>query len=122
MKSSQSVFTPCPYRAAFDAADGAMTSRAYAQSLIPTMRSWSKLSLKTALDQRPVDEAMAIIDDFYQAYEDEVASNPEGHAMDYVHLVIDVEKIQKLSANDRSMILTQIQDLQFVQVLTPGHP
>ena len=92
LKSSQSVFTPCPYRAAFDAADGAMTSRAYAQSLIPTMRSWSETVFKTALDQRPVDEAMAIIDDFYQAYEDEVASNPEGHAMDYVHLVIDVEK------------------------------
>lgn len=92
LKSSQSVLTPCPYRAAFDAADGAMTSRAYAQSLIPTMRSWSETVFKTALDQRPVDEAMAIIDDFYQAYEDEVASNPEGHAMDYVHLVIDVEK------------------------------
>ena len=92
LKSSQSVFTPCPYRAAFDAADGAMTSRAYAQSLIPTMRSWSETVFKTALDQRPMDEAMSIIDDFYQAYEDEVASNPEGHAMDYVHLVIDVEK------------------------------
>ncbi|MCE2517440.1 MAG: SAM-dependent methyltransferase [Alphaproteobacteria bacterium] len=96
LKSSKSVLTPCPYRAAYDAslgaAEGGMSARDFAKTLIPTMRSWSETVFTTALDQRPKDEAMAIVDEFYQAYEDEVAANPDGHAMDYVHLVIDVEK------------------------------
>ena len=37
------------------------------------------------------DEAAAIVDRFYQAYEDEVAAAPDGHAMDYIHLVLDIE-------------------------------
>lgn len=92
LKSSHSISTPCPYRAAYDAAGDAMTARDYAQSLIPTLRSWSETVFTTALDQRPREEAMAIVDDFYQAYEDDVANNPDGQAMDYVHLVIDVQK------------------------------
>ncbi len=91
--SSHSVMTRCPYKAAFDAADGAMSAKDFAASLIPTMRSWSETVFKTALEGRPSDEAMAIVDQFYQAYEDEVASNPDGHAMDYVHLVVDIEKV-----------------------------
>ena len=100
LKSSKSILTPCPYRAAYDlsqetgagGANGAMTAAEFAQTLIPTMRSWSETVFTTALDQRPKDEAMEIVNAFYQAYEDEVAANPDGHAMDYVHLVIDVEK------------------------------
>jgi len=92
VKSATSILTPCPYRKAFDDAGGAMSSRDYALSLIPTLRSWSETVFTTALDQRPPEEAMAIVDAFYQAYEDEVAANPEGHAMDYVHLVLDIEK------------------------------
>ena len=92
LKSSKSVLTRCPYRAAFIEADGKMSAAEFAKNLIPTMRSWSETVFTTALDQRPADEAMAIVDGFYQAYEDEVAANPDGHAMDYVHLVIDVEK------------------------------
>ena len=92
LKSSHSILTPCPYRARYDASNSAMSPRDYAKSLIPTMRSWSETVFTTALDQRPKDEAMAIVDDFYQAYEDDVANNPDGQAMDYVHLVIDVEK------------------------------
>lgn len=92
LKSSKSVLTPCPYRGAYEASDGKMSSAEFAKTLIPTMRSWSETVFKTALDQRPQDEAMAIVDEFYQAYEDEVAANPDGHAMDYVHLVVDIEK------------------------------
>lgn len=92
--SAHSVMTPCPYRAAFDDAKGAMTPVEFAANLIPTLRSWSETVFKTALDARPPDEAMAIVDRFYQAYEDEVATAPEGHAMDYIHLVVEVEKIE----------------------------
>ena len=69
-----------------------MSSQEYAASLIPTLRSWSETVFTTALDQRPPQEAMEIVDAFYGAYEDEVAANPDGHAMDYVHLVLDIEK------------------------------
>jgi len=92
VRSSHSVMTPCPYRTAFDQSNGAMSAAEYAKTLIPTMRSWSETVFTTALDQRAPDEAMAIVDAFYQAYEDDVAANPDGHAMDYVHLVLDIEK------------------------------
>ena len=69
-----------------------MSNREYAESLIPTMRSWSETVFKTALTGRESSEIDVIIDEFYQAYSDEVAANPEGHAMDYVHIVLDIEK------------------------------
>lgn len=90
--SSKSMLTPCPYRQAYDAAEGSMSAREYAVSLIPTMRSWSETVFTTALDQRAPEEAMSIVDTFYKAYEDEVAADPAGHAMDYVHIVLDIEK------------------------------
>ena len=90
--SAKSVLTRCPYRAAFDAAEGKMSSQEFAANLIPTLRSWSETVFTTALEGRPQDEVMAIVDRFYQAYEDEVAANPDGHAMDYVHLVVECEK------------------------------
>ena len=92
LKSCHSKLTKCPYEAAFLAADGAMSNQDYADSLIPTMRSWSETVFRTALDQRPAAEADRIIDSFYNAYRDEVAADPAGHAMDYVHIVLDIEK------------------------------
>ena len=29
---------------------------------------------------------------FYKSYEDEIAKNPEGHAMDYIHIIMEIEK------------------------------
>ena len=92
LKSYHSKLTKCPYEAAFLAADGKMSNQDYADSLIPTMRSWSETVFRTALDQRPAAEADQIIDNFYNAYRDEVADDPAGHAMDYVHIVLDIEK------------------------------
>ena len=92
LKSYHSKLTKCPYEAAFLAADGKMSNQDYADSLIPTMRSWSETVFRTALDQRPAAEADQIIDNFYNAYRDEVANDPAGHAMDYVHIVLDIEK------------------------------
>ena len=83
----------CPYRAAYEAAGGAMSSREFAISYIPTLRSWSETVFATALDPaRPADERAAIVDDFYQRYEDRVADSPDGHAMDYVHCYLAIEK------------------------------
>ena len=92
VRHAASMLTPCPYRQAFEKSNGAMSAAEFARSYVPTLRSWSETVFSTALDQRPADEAAAIVDRFYQVYEDEVAAAPDGHAMDYIHLVLDIEK------------------------------
>ena len=39
-----------------------------------------------------IENSDAIVDNFYKSYQEEIASNPEGHAMDYIHVVMDIEK------------------------------
>ena len=92
--SVETRLTPCPYNAAFQNAAGQMTSADYAASLIPTMRSWSETVFKTALEGRSEDECQDIVDAFYNAYEQQVAANPDGHAMDYVHILMAIEKVK----------------------------
>ena len=92
VRHASSMLTPCPYRQAYEDSNGAMSAADFARSYVPTLRSWSETVFSTALDQRPADEAAAIVDRFYQAYEDEVAAAPDGHAMDYIHLILDIEK------------------------------
>lgn len=87
-----STYTRCPYEAKFAESGGTMAPADFAKSLIPTMRSWSETVYLTALDQRPPAEAQALVDEFYQRYEDFVAAAPEGHAMDYIHIVVVMEK------------------------------
>lgn len=92
--SAHTGLVGCPYRAAFDAANGAMSARDFAISYIPTLRSWSETVFLNALDTSRGDEERAkLIDKFYQRYEDRVAADPDGHAMDYVHCYIAIEKM-----------------------------
>ncbi len=91
--SMHTGLTPCPYRAAFDAAPE-MGTRAFAKSYIPTLRSWSETVFLNALSTaRPAEERTAIVDAFYQSYEDLVADQPDGHAMDYIHCYLAIEKV-----------------------------
>jgi hypothetical protein len=92
LKSARTQLTKCPYQMAFVEAAGAMSAEQFAASLIPTMRSWSETVFLSALSSRPPAEAQAIVDEFYQSYESEVASNPDGHAMDYIHAIMVIEK------------------------------
>lgn len=81
----------CPYRAAFET--GGMSASAFAASYIPTLRSWSETVFLNALDPSRSDaDRAAIVDAFYKRYEDMVAQDPDGHAMDYVHSYIAIEK------------------------------
>ncbi|MHC8597248.1 class I SAM-dependent methyltransferase [Arenicellales bacterium IMCC55707] len=83
----------CPYRRAFDEAKGSMSNREFAVSYIPTLRSWSEAVFINGLSgERPQEEKDQIVDQFYQRYEDRVADNPDGHAMDYVHCYLSMEK------------------------------
>ena len=69
-----------------------MTNLEYAKSLIPTTRSWSETVFKTALNRRKSEEAEELVDSFYKKYLDQVTENPEGHSMDYIHIIMEIEK------------------------------
>ena len=91
--SAKTGVVGCPYRKAFDEAGSAMSAREFAKSYVPTLRSWSEAVFLSGLDDaRPADERHQIVDTFYQRYEDRVASDPSGHAMDYVHCYLAVKK------------------------------
>ena len=92
LNSCSTMLTPCPYWQEFERNRKTMTSLEYAKKLIPTTRSWSETVFKTALEGRDPSEIDHIVDKFYKSYEAEVAANPEGHAMDYVHVVMEIEK------------------------------
>jgi hypothetical protein len=85
------IVTPCPYAADFrDHRDAAAFAKAY----VPTLRSWSETVFAGALDPaRPADMRAAIINDFYDAYQAEVALAPDGHRMDYVHCLMEIAKV-----------------------------
>ena len=34
-----------------------------------------------------------IVDQFYNSYQEEITSDPKGHAMDYIHIIMDIEKV-----------------------------
>ena len=57
------------------------------------MRSWSETVFKTALSKRNDEEIKKIVNKFYVSYKNEIAKDPEGHAMDYIHIIMDIEKI-----------------------------
>lgn len=91
--SAKTGVVGCPYRRAFDEAGGAMSAREFAVNYIPTLRSWSEAVFLNGLSaERSPDEKAKIVDAFYQRYEDRVAENPDGHAMDYVHCYLAIEK------------------------------
>jgi len=91
--SARTGLVRCPYRAAFEEAGGAMSAAEFAASYVPTLRSWSETVFATALDPaRPAEESAGLVDMFYRRYEDLVAESPEGHAMDYIHCYLEIEK------------------------------
>ena len=72
-----------------------MSPRAFAESYVPTLRSWSETVFANALDPaRPDAERAGIVDLFYHRYEDAVAAAPAQHAMDYVHCYLAMEKVR----------------------------
>ncbi|MCH9673312.1 MAG: class I SAM-dependent methyltransferase [Gammaproteobacteria bacterium] len=65
----------------------------FAKEYIPTLRSWSEATFVGGLSkERPPEGIAEIIDEFYGRYEARVAQAPAGHAMDYVHCYLIVEK------------------------------
>jgi len=81
----------CPFEEDFT--ENHKTAAQFAESYIPTLRSWSEPTFASGLDvNRSSEECIEIIDAFYRSYQDMVAANPEGHAMDYVHVYLVARK------------------------------
>ncbi|MFL2543141.1 MAG: SAM-dependent methyltransferase [Alphaproteobacteria bacterium] len=93
LKSCETMITDCPYKIHYLKNKDTMSSAEYARTLIPTMRSWSETVFKNALIDRSENEINEIVNKFYDLYIEEVSNDPEGHAMDYVHVIMDIEKI-----------------------------
>jgi hypothetical protein len=80
----------CPYAADFKIHGDAAR---FAHEYIPTLRSWSEATFANGLSPaRPFEERLSIINRFYNSYEALVREAPEGHAMDYVHCYLIVQK------------------------------
>ncbi len=90
--SCDTKLTKCPYRKDYEKNYKKMTNRDFAKNLIPTMRSWSETVFRSALSSRSQDIQNQIIETLYNNYENEIAENPEGHAMDYIHIIMEIEK------------------------------
>jgi len=86
--------TECPYAVRFRQEGG--DAAAFAASYLPTLRSWSESTFFSALSpDRPIEERRDIIDDFYAGYQADVAANPSGHGMDYVHCFMVISKTDR---------------------------
>ena len=81
----------CPFEADFT--DNHRDAGRFAVEYIPTLRSWSEPTFASGLSEhRSSEQRQEILDEFYGRYHDLVASNPLGHAMDYVHIYIVCSK------------------------------
>ena len=91
MEHVETRVVACPYEVDFrDHGDAAKFAREY----IPTLRSWSETTFAAGLSPtRSPEEAQDILDRYFDAYEARVREKPEGHAMDYVHCYLIVEKV-----------------------------
>ena len=78
------LHTRCPFEHSFSEDHGDPVR--FAREYIPTLRSWSEPTFVAGLSAtRAAEDIAPIIDRFYQSYEDLVAADPAGHAMDYIH-------------------------------------
>jgi len=93
LKSCATKFTDCPYKVYYEKNKNSMSAKEFAKSLIPTLRSWSETVFQTALIGRDDNEINSIVDQFYNSYQQEIEDNPQGHAMDYIHIIMDIEKV-----------------------------
>ena len=91
LEHAETRVVKCPYEVAFRIhRDRAKFAREY----IPTLRSWAETTFAAGLSpERPQGEVKDILDEYFDTYEGRVKTNPEGHAMEYVHCYLIVEKV-----------------------------
>ncbi len=80
----------CPFAADFEQHNDA---EKFAQAYIPTIRSWNESIFHGALaTDRPAQERRDLIENYYGTYQNQVAQNPQGHGMGYVHAYLSIVK------------------------------
>ena len=91
MEHVETRIVECPYEVDFrDHRDADKFAREY----IPTLRSWSETTFAAGLSgQRSSEECQEILDRYFDSYQQCVREDPAGHAMDYVHCYLIVEKV-----------------------------
>ena len=84
----------CPYRELYVAGKTDKTPREYAEWFVPTTKTWSHSTFKSALDgTKSEEEKERIMDQFWENYMSLVEKDPKQHGMDYVHAYIVFEKV-----------------------------
>jgi hypothetical protein len=87
---AETRFTRCPYAARF-AEDG--DAERFAATYVPNTRTWSETVFVNALDAaRPLAQRQAIVERYFRSFADLVRSDPEPHAMDYIHECMVMER------------------------------
>ena len=60
------------------------------------LAAWSEPTFAAGLSEaRPPQERMRILDSFFTRYRDAVATAPEGHGMDYIHVHLVCRKASR---------------------------
>ena len=81
----------CPYRELYISGKSGKSAREYAEWFVPTTRTWSHSTFKSALHADREDKE-DVMKQFWGNYMSLVEKNPEAHGMDYVHAYIVFEK------------------------------
>ena len=91
MEHVESRVVRCPFEQDFT--ENHKDAARFAEEYIPTLRSWSEPTFVNGLSkERDMEERAEIVDTFYGRYQEKVAANPKGHAMDYVHIYLVCRK------------------------------
>merc|ERR1712071_567066 len=77
----------CPYRELFVSGESGKSAREYAEWFVPTTRTWSHSTFKSALKAKR-ENREEIMAQFWENYMALVEKDPEIHGMDYVHAYI----------------------------------
>lgn len=82
---------PCPFAQDFLVHGDA---EKFAKAYLPTIRSWNESIFTGALNRaRNPAQRREIIEQYYDTYRQQVAADPTGHGMDYVHAYMTIEKV-----------------------------
>lgn len=87
----ETAVVPCPFAEDYKKHQDA---EKFAKAYIPTIRSWNESTFLGALsEQRPMEERVEIIENYYLKYQQQVAAAPDQHGMGYAHAYMTVEKL-----------------------------
>jgi len=91
LDSIETGIVQCPFARQFEK-DGDVN--AFADGLIPTVRSWNQSIFTAGLSaERSDKEKKELIESYYGRYHQRVLDAPEGHGMDYVHAYMTLSKL-----------------------------